>query len=114
MPPRKGVIKLPLLKYSKYTCTTEACPDLPKVPEPVSESGSKEDEDVVSPAPSDDSASKSDVGGRCRTESEAKNKKKTKTYTQLIIAQQEAIVDWLKTRDDGPVRKRPLFIPYLL
>ena len=65
-PPRKGSARqagrdeAATTKIIQSTCTTEACPDLPKVPEPVSESGSKEDEDVVSPAPSDDSASKSE------------------------------------------------------
>ena len=49
----------------------------------------------------DDSASKSksqmseEDGGQ----SQKQKKKKTKTYTHLTIAQQEAMVDWLKTHE---------------
>jgi len=64
MPPRNvrtrrtGRDKAASTKILQSTCTTEACLDLPKVPEQVSESGSKENEGVVSHPPSDDSASK--------------------------------------------------------
>ena len=106
MPPRKGrarktgCAKAATTKRIESTCSTEARPDHPKVPEPVSESGSKEDEGVVSLHPlMTASKSESQMPEEDGGQSQKQKKKKTKTYTHLTIAQQEAMVDWLKTHE---------------